>query len=278
VTGVAIVVATLAALVALAAAGAGSPRSTARARVRLASAAGPAAADRRRPRGPAPAVVALAIGGLGAAWLAAGPPAAVALGALAAAAPAVDTARRRGASRHARDVQLPQALDRLATALRSGSSLALALDEVSDALDPPLGPEIAALAAAARRGRPLPQVLDEWSAVRGDPGTRLAATALVLATVVGSAPARAVDGVAATLRERLDLAGERRALAVQARTSALVLSVAPVGFATLLVLADTAAAGFLLGSPAGWACLTAGVTLDVIGAWWMARLSRGGAS
>ena len=53
---------------------------------------------------------------------------------------------------------------------------------------------------------------------------------MVPAAVVGSTPARAIDGVAATVRERLDLAAERRALAVQARTSALVLSVAPVGF------------------------------------------------
>ena len=118
------------------------------------------------------------------------------------------------------------------------------------------------------------EVLDEWSSSHDDPGTRLAATALVLATVVGSTPARAVDGVAATLRERLDLAAERRALAVQARTSALVLSVAPVGFAALLVVGDTAAAGFLLGTPAGWSCLGLGLALDAAGAWWMTRLSR----
>ena len=276
-TGVAATLAALVALGALAAAAGGPQRSAVRARARLRSTVDGAAAGRRLPPGPAPAVMALATGVLGAAWLVAGPAAAVALGAVAAAAPAADAARRRSASHHAREVQLPQALDRLGTALRSGSSLALALDEVGEALDPPLGPEIAGIAAAARRGQPLPQVLDEWSAVRGDPGTRLAATALVLATVVGSAPGRAVDGVATTLRERLDLAGERRALAVQARTSALVLSVAPVAFAALLVLADTAAAGFLLGSPAGWACLAAGVTLDATGAWWMARLSRGSA-
>ena len=139
-------------------------------------------------------------------------------------------------------------------------------------------------AARTRGRRPWPgrpnaagrcrEVLDEWSASHDDPGTRLAATALVLATVVGSTPARAVDGVAATLRERLDLAAERRALAVQARTSALVLSVAPVGFAALLVVGDTAAAGFLLGTPAGWSCLGLGLALDAAGAWWMTRLSR----
>jgi tight adherence protein B len=224
--------------------------------------------------GPAPAALALAGGGLATAWLVAGPSAALALAAGAAALPVTARLRARAAERRRRDQQMPGALERLATALRSGASLPQALREVGEALDPPLGPEVAALAQAAERGRPLRDVLDEWSTTHDDSGTRLATTALVLATVVGSAPARAIDGVAATLRERLDLAAERRALAVQARTSALVLSVAPVGFAALLVVGDTAAAGFLLGTPAGWACLALGVGLDVAGAWWMTRLSR----
>jgi tight adherence protein B len=185
--------------------------------------------------------------------------------------------RQRAHDRHRRDRQLPAALDRLATSLRSGASLTQALGEAGSALDPPLGPEIEGLARAAERGRPVREVLDEWAAAHDDPGTRLAATALVLATVVGSTPARAVDGVASTLRERLDLTAERRALAVQARSSALVLSIAPVGFAALLVVGDTAAARFLLRTPAGWACLCVGVALDAVGAWWMARLSRSAA-
>ena len=56
-------------------------------------------------------------------------------------------------------------------------------------------------------------------------GTRLAATALALASGVGAASARALDGVAATLRERLELA-ENATLATQARASAVVLSAA----------------------------------------------------
>jgi tight adherence protein B len=222
---------------------------------------------------PAPAAWVLAGGGLATAWVVVGPSAALALAAAASAVPVTARLRGRAAERSRRDHQMPSALERLATALRSGASLPQALREVGEALDPPLGPEVAALARAAERGRSLRDVLDEWSAAHDDPGTRLAATALVIATVVGSAPARAIDGVAATVRERLDLAAERRALAVQARTSALVLSVAPVGFAALLVMGDTAAARFLLGTPAGWACLALGLALDVAGAWWMTRLS-----
>jgi tight adherence protein B len=246
-------------------------QAVARRRVRARLAAPRSVPTRSRP---VPAALALAGCGLATAWVVAGPSAALALAAAAAAVPVTARLRARAAARSRRDHQMPGALERLATALRSGASLPQALREVGEALDPPLGPEVATLARAAERGRPLRDVLDEWSAAHDDPGTRLAATALVLATVVGSTPARAIDGVAATVRERLDLAAERRALAVQARTSALVLSVAPVGFAALLVVGDTAAAGFLLGTPAGWACLALGLALDVAGAWWMTRLSR----
>jgi tight adherence protein B len=174
-----------------------------------------------------------------------------------------------------RAVQLPPALERLATSLRSGASLPVAMAEAAAVTEPPLGPELAALAESTRRGQPMVAGLDEWSARHDDAGTRLAATALALATVVGSAPARAVDGVAATLRERLDLDAERRALGAQARASALVLTLAPVAFAAVLIAGDASAASFLLTTPGGWTCIVLGVSLDAAGAWWMARLTRG---
>jgi tight adherence protein B len=176
-------------------------------------------------------------------------------------------AQRRG--------QLPPALEELAVALRSGSSLPVALGEAGRATSDPLGPELEALALGAGRGQSMATVLDDWTRRHDDPGTRLAATALILANAVGVASARAVHGVAATLRERLELSAERRALASQARTSAVVLSAAPLLFALLLGVSDGAAGRFLLQSRAGWACLAAGLGLDALGAWWMARLTRG---
>jgi Flp pilus assembly protein TadB len=215
---------------------------------------------------PPVAVVAGAVG-TAAAVLAIGP------GALAVAAlgmvvtPAVARRHRRGRELAQRRSQLPPALEELAVALRSGSSLPVALGEAGRATPDPLGPELEALALGAGRGQPMAAVLDDW--------TRLAATALILANAVGVASARAVHGVAATLRERLELSAERRALASQARTSAVVLSAAPLLFALLLGVSDGAAGRFLLRSRAGWACLAVGIGLDALGAWWMARLTRG---
>lgn len=183
--------------------------------------------------------------------------------------------QRRARSRAARSrrQQMPEALERMAAALRTGSSLPQALADAGRSVPAPLGPELAELARRTDAGQPLPTVLDEWSISRQDSATRLASTALVLATRVGAAPARALDGVAATLRDRLGLADERRAQAAQARYSALVLSIAPVGFTSLLVATNGAAAQFLLATPLGWGCLLLGIGLDAAGAVWMGHLT-----
>jgi tight adherence protein B len=177
-----------------------------------------------------------------------------------------------------RRAQLPEALERMAAALRTGSSPPQALVEAARGTAQPLGPELDALASLASRGQPLVTVLDGWTEQHPDQGTRLAAVALGLASGVGAAPARALDGVAATLRERLELADERHALATQARASAVVLSAAPPVFAALLTLGDPEASRFLLQTPPGWMCIGLGVGLDVVGAVWMTRLTRGGSA
>lgn len=177
--------------------------------------------------------------------------------------------------RRARVAQLPAALEGVAAALRAGASLPAALDEAAGGLPDPLGDELGRVAAAARRGSPLVEVLDGWVEAHPDPATRAAATVLVVAATSGAAPARAVDGVAATLRERSELADERRALSAQARLSGLVLSAAPVVAAVAMGASGSAAGDFLFGTPLGLSCLAVGLALDAGGAWWMARLTRG---
>lgn len=247
---------------------------TAAAKVRSRLVAG--AQPRAVPRSPlSPTVLVVAAAGVAMAWRSAGPTTTLLLAAGAATWTASARIRSAGGARRRRIAQFPAALDGLATSLRSGASLPTALAEAAATTPPPLGPELAALATSTARGRSLAAALDDWSAAHDDRSTRLAATAMILATRVGTAPARAVEGVAATLRERSDLAGERRALAAQARASTLVLAAAPLVFGMILLAGDEAAADFLLRTPAGWACLTIGIALDALGAWWMARLTRG---
>lgn len=168
---------------------------------------------------------------------------------------------------------LPGALERVAGALRSGASPRRAVEEAAGGPDP-LGGDLTEVAAAVTAGEPLVAALDRWAARRPLPGVRLAVAALALGAETGGAHARALDGVAATLRGRRAVAGEVRALAAQARLSGLVITVAPVGFGMVAAASDPRTATFLLRTPAGLACLVVGLALNAGAALWMHRLAQ----
>ena len=169
---------------------------------------------------------------------------------------------------------LPDALEAIARALRAGGSLLQAVEVAAASLPPPLGADLAEVATRARHDEGLVSALERWAETRPLPGVRLAVAALALGAETGGAQARAVDGVAATLRQRLATAAELRALSSQARMSAAVIAVAPLGFGVFASAADGRTASFLLGTPFGLACLAGGLLLDGVAAVWMHALTR----
>jgi tight adherence protein B len=177
--------------------------------------------------------------------------------------------------RRQRDAQLPDALDRIAAGLRAGQGMGPTIVSVAAAVPAPLGLELCALALRLGRGERIAEALRGWAeAPASSEPVRLAAATLQLGVGAGGSVARAVDGVAATLRERQELAAEVRALATQARSSAGVLAVAPLGFTALTAMVEPAVLRFLLTTPAGLLCLLLGLGLQGLGAWWMARIVR----
>jgi tight adherence protein B len=173
----------------------------------------------------------------------------------------------------AREAALPTALEATARGLRAGGSLRQSIAEAALVVPEPLRSELASVAVDADRGGSLVEALERWGRGRQQAGARLAVAALSLVADTGGSPARTLDAVAATLRERAAIEREVRALSTQARASALVVAVAPLAFTVLMALVDPATVGFLLGSPAGLGCLVIGVVLDVAGGLWMRRIT-----
>jgi tight adherence protein B len=173
-----------------------------------------------------------------------------------------------------RDAQVPELLDRIGAELRSGGTLAAALVTAGRAAPPPLQRELAVLTSEIDHGLPAAEALQRWCDASFSPDVRLAATALGLGARAGGHVARSVDQVGATLRERRQLRAEVRALATQARSSALVLVLAPPAFTLLLSAVEPGTVRFLLATPPGLACLGAGIALDLLGGAWMARILR----
>jgi tight adherence protein B len=187
--------------------------------------------------------------------------------------PALVVRARRGRAGARLEQALPPALEAVARSLRTGASLRQAVGEAARDTPGRLGAELARAAGEAGMGGSLLAALEAMAERRPGPGVRLAVAALCLGAETGGAQARAVDGVAATLRERLGVAAELRALSSQARISALVIGLAPLGFGAFAAATDPRTSGFLLHTGPGLALLAVGLALDGLGWLWMQRLA-----
>lgn len=193
------------------------------------------------------------------------------------AGPAVAVRSRRGRADARIEQALPAALEAVARSLRSGASLRQAVEEAGTPArggGRALAAELARAAAEAGQGASLVSALEAVAVRRPLPGVRLGVAALCLGAETGGAQARAVDGVAATVRERQAVAAELRALSSQARISALVIGLAPVGFGFFAAATDPRTAEFMLHTPAGLMLLVAGLVLDGLGWLWMQHLAK----
>lgn len=179
----------------------------------------------------------------------------------------------RGMSERA-DRDLPLWLDGSARAARAGASLPHALiDGASALVGRPLDDELRPFVDALERNVPIGIAVDQQRALGSVSRDRsLVWRALALASRSGGPAAELLDAVAMTLHERAALAREVRALATQARASAVVLVAAPLVFALVAATADARVLAFFA-SPAGIVCVLAGIVLDGVGGWWMSRVT-----
>lgn len=168
---------------------------------------------------------------------------------------------------------LPGALERMAAELRGGGTVAGGLSALAATPDL-LAPDLRRVCSRVELGSSLPDALSTWPAARPLPGVREATGALVVAATMGGRAAGALDALAASLRERLGVFADAKALSAQARLSAVVVGAAPLGYLVFSTAVDGRALSVLVGTGVGRVCLVVGLGLEVLAAWWMGRLVR----
>lgn len=188
------------------------------------------------------------------------------------------TARHRACSgrrdRHVDARHLPagvEVLEHAARDLRAGRSLSTALAE---ALDPhPL--VLVDVRDGLRRGAGAHAAID--AAVRaGRAATadeRLLLQAVSICRDAGRSAPDVLERAADVLRERQAWRRERHSQAAQARLSARVLTGLPVVFALWSALTDEGVRAAYRTSPLPTVCAAVGGVLNVVGWWWMQRLT-----
>ena len=184
----------------------------------------------------------------------------------------------RGRAQQRATMQLPSLLRRIASELRAGGTVATALPAIAAE---PRAVESALLLHEIRTvnqrvafGGSVAHSLAKWAKECSLIGVRAAAGSLTLALEVGGPAADALDGLASSLAARSAAIEETRAQSAQARASALVMIVAPIGYLVFSASIDQRSADVLFGTSVGRVCLAVGVLLDALAALWIRYLLR----
>ena len=184
------------------------------------------------------------------------------------------TAGSTTAERERSALDLAASLEEVARRVRAGASIGAALAETAVEVRHGFVPDVAGRISA---GLSFADAVEDVVRAGGsrpaqDEDRRLAGAVLSAAHRAGGPGAAAIDRAAATVRERAAIHADRRAHAAQARLSARILSLLPVGFTSWTVLTDRRVAHFLLTTAPGAGCLVTGGALAALGWRWMQRL------
>jgi tight adherence protein B len=165
------------------------------------------------------------------------------------------------------------ALDQLAAHLRAGGTVPAGVAELARGTGP-LAEDLRVVVARVDAGSTLVDALARWRAERPGAADRVVAGALEVSQAAGGPVAGALEGLANGLRDSLEGTRELRAQSAQARLSAAVVGLAPIGALSLSLLSDGRVAAALVGTAAGRACLLAGLGLEAMAGLWMRHILR----
>jgi tight adherence protein B len=189
-------------------------------------------------------------------------------------APTIIRRRRRATASRLTQDQLAEGVSVIASGMRAGRSLRQAVELAAAEVDPPIGPSFGRIVGRVELGDPFDDAFDTWAAEISGADARLAAGVLSLHRQTGGALAATLEELASTLRARRSAARELRSLTAQARLSANILGLLPLGFfAFLSVVArdDMVAA---ITTRAGAFAILLGLVLQAAAYVWIRRLLR----
>lgn len=199
----------------------------------------------------------LVVSGLAAAWLPAG-------------------WRRRSRRRQGAvlELQLADMVEAVTMALRSGFSLGQALDYAATEMEEPMAPLLNRMIAERRLGRPFDAALASFSRAIGTEDARLFVLVLTIHARSGGDLANALDEVSKTLRQRISVRRELRALTAQGRLSGVILGSVPLVFFLFLAVTSQRELAPIYRSPAGIAMISIGLILEGLAFLWIRRLLK----
>ncbi len=170
--------------------------------------------------------------------------------------------------------QLPDAITLIANSMRSGYSLFQAMETVAKEMPSPISEEFYRLIYEVGIGLPVHQALDNMvKRVKSD-DLDLMATAIKIQHEVGGNLAEILDTINETIRERVRIMGEIRALTAQQRLTGYVIGFLPLALALIIYMINRSYINNLFTDPCGWILIGVGGFMMVVGFFIIRNITR----
>lgn len=161
--------------------------------------------------------------------------------------------------------QLADAITLLANSMRSGYSLFQAMDTVAREMPPPISEEFSRVVYEVGIGLPIQQALNNMVRRVKSDDLDLMATAIIIQHEVGGNLADILDTINETIRERVRIQGEIRALTAQQRLTGYIIGFLPFGLALVIYLINRSYITNLFADPCGLILIGVGIFMMITG-------------
>jgi tight adherence protein B len=172
------------------------------------------------------------------------------------------------------EVQLPDALDLMARALRAGHAFPSALKMVGEEMSDPIAREFGAAFDEVNYGISMQDALLNLTARVPSNELKYFVVAVLIQRTTGGNLAELLDDIAAIMRARQKLLGTIRVLSADGRLSAWILCILPFALALAIFLLNPVFLSILWTDPAGKIAVAIAAVLMVIGVFWMRQVIR----
>jgi len=143
--------------------------------------------------------------------------------------------KQRASRRQAQlTAQLPDALDMLSAAMRSGYALTRGFQVIASQMHPPIAEEIKRTLQEVQVGIPVTEALDGLLTRTGSYDLELVVAAMQTQLTMGGNLAEVLDNISDMIRERVRLQGEINAATSEGRMSASILVAMPIVMAVVI--------------------------------------------
>jgi tight adherence protein B len=197
---------------------------------------------------------------------------AVGMAAVAGAAPVLWLQHLASQRRNRFEAQLPEALDFMTRALRSGFGLTVALGMVGDELPAPIGVEFKQGFDQISIGMSFDDAMADMAGRLQSSDLNFLVIALVIHRQTGGNLTELLTSLARTVRDRIKLKGKVRVLASEGRLSGLLIGALPFILAAILSLVNPSYMSSLWLTPAGQNLVGVGLSLMAVGGLWMWKI------